>query len=120
MEIITTPTTYQPTPTGNTSHLNNIITAANGKQYFIDYLGNAIVFSGGMDNREEFTSAQFTGNTVTVTVGTLPTDPKDLWVFENGRKLEEAAAVDQDSHTRSGQTLTFFRLTSKSRVIVIF
>ena len=120
VEIIPAQTSYTPTPTGNTQYLNKFITAADGSNYFIDHQGNALRFSSFPTYYELFTPAQFTGNTVTVTVGTLPTDPKDLWVFVNGRKLEEAAAVDQDSYTRSGQTLTFFRLTSKSQVVLYF
>ena len=108
---------YLPSQAGNVLHLNKFITASDGMNYFIDYLGNAMQFASFPKFHQKFTPSEFNGNSVTVTMANLPDDPLFVWVFQNGRKKEFTTdELDVETYSRDGQVLTFYRLTSNSEI----
>lgn len=118
VEINPTQLVTTPAASGNTTNLNKFVTGADGRNYFIDHLGNAMHFDQFPNNRETFEFADFTGNTFTVTE-TLPTDDKDFFVVVNGSLIQKTdATVTPLTYSRSGQDITIYKATSKTKVEV--
>jgi len=112
-----------PPATGNTTNLYTFVIAPSNEKYFIDRSGNSFNLGGGDIPlyHQEFTSSDFTGNTITVTVEDLPAEDKYIKVFLNGIKIEYfSGPLGQLQYSRNGQDLTFYKLTLRSRVNIYF
>lgn len=117
-----TPLGSVPPATGNTTNLNQLVTGSDGNNYFIDYEGRALELRKFPKFKEVFTDAggDFTGNTITVTE-TLPASNDDYIVLFDGVQIQHTAgAVDTKTFNRSGQTLSFYRLTERTKIVIIW
>lgn len=123
--VVINPTQLLTTPplSGNTTNLNTYVTGADGNNYFIDHLGNAMQLPVFPKYDLKFTSGDFSGNTLTVPGATpLPTSNDLYHIYLNGDLVTYSATATTDTQyfNRSGQQLTFFRLTANTKIRIIW
>lgn len=108
--VETTPVTYVPQTTGNTSNRMSYVTDPSGDVWYIDAVGHAVKLRGEGKVYARQTVPVFSG-----TQFTIPADAQDVRVYLGGLLQEENA-----DYTRNGSFINFSWTPPGLRLTIIY